>query len=177
MSDTLEFFIPGMPAPGGSKTAFVPRRKDGSLVMRKGTNSPVVNVTDAGGKANKEWRKVCAGYARRFMMGSPPFPCALKVEFIFFLRRPNDHFVGGNRERWTLKADAPAYHIGPPDALKYARSTEDALTRIVWNDDSQNIRICSEKRYAGKEDQTGCIVRLVLFPTLKAQSAQQTLPI
>lgn len=177
MSDVLEFFIPGIPAPGGSKTAFVAKRRDGSIVMRPGTNQPIVNVTDAGGKANKEWRKVVSWWGKKFMMGSKPFPCAMKVEFLFFLRRPNDHFIGGNRERGTLKPDAPAYHVSPPDALKFARSTEDALTRILWLDDAQNVRISSEKRFAGPNDQTGCIVRLELLTACNPRSAQQILPI
>lgn len=175
MSDALEFFIPGMPAPGGSKTAFVPKRKDGSIVMRKGTNNPVVNVTDAGGKANAEWKKVCRAYGRKFMMQSKPFECAIKVEFIFFLRRPNDHFTAGNRERGILKPDAPVYHITKPDALKYARATEDGLTGAVWKDDAQNVRICSEKKFAGPNDQTGCFVRLVILAPVRPPPAQATL--
>lgn len=163
MSDTLEFFVPGTPAPGGSKKAWVPRRKDGSMIYRAGTKSPVVNVTDAGGKANKEWRKVVAAYGRKFMLSSPPFECALKVEFIFFLRRPNDHFTGNNRERGILKPDAPVFHAHKPDALKFARSTEDALTGVIWRDDSQTVRIASEKRFAGQNRETGCIVRIEIL--------------
>lgn len=175
LNPVLTFFIPGVPAPGGSKSAFVAKRRDGSLVMRKGTNIPVVNVTDAGGKANKVWKTVCSSYGRKFMMSTRPFECALKVEFIFFLRRPNDHFVGSNRERGILKPDAPAYHISQPDAAKYARSTEDGLTGVVWKDDAQNVRVCSEKKYAGPNDQTGCSVRLVILAPIKREPAQKTL--
>ena len=179
MNEPLEFFIPGTPAPGGSKTVFPIWKRDGTLLTKilNGRVWPIFNVTDDAGAGNKEWKKVCAGYARKFMIGTRPFTCALTVDFIFFLRRPNDHFIAGNRERGTLKPTAPPWHTGKPDALKFARPTEDALTGIVWADDSQTVRVSSEKRYCGANDQTGCIVRLVVLSTDQPQSpaVQKTL--
>lgn len=166
----LGFFVPGVPAPGGSKSAFVAMRRDGSIVMRPGTKIPVVNVTDSAGKGNKEWRAAVAWNGRKFMMRTPPFPCAMRVEFIFFLRRPNDHFTAGNRERGILRPDAPPYHIQKPDALKFARSTEDALTGIVWRDDAQTVHISAEKRWADNGQQTGCIIKL--FPLAIAKGPE-----
>lgn len=161
MIPSLLFFVPGSPAPGGSKTAFVARRGDGSIVMRPGTNQPVVNMSDAGGKANKEWRKAVAAYGRVAMAGRKPEPGPCKVEFIFFLARPKStHFRSGKFSD-QLREDAPVYHTKAPDALKYARSTEDALTGIVWNDDSQTVRLCAEKRWCNADDKPGCSIRVV----------------
>jgi len=172
---TWEFFIEGTPAPGGSKSAFVLMdKRTGKPRCRPGTNYPIVNVTDDAGKANKEWRKVVAWTALKFMMSSRAFPkeVGFKVEYIFFLRRPNDHYTGSNRERGILKPDAPPWHLQKPDALKFARSTEDALTGIVWADDSQTVRICSEKRWAENGQKAGCTVRII---PLTIEAPQQSL--
>jgi Holliday junction resolvase RusA-like endonuclease len=157
----LTFFCEGTPAPGGSKTAFALRRGDGSLVLRPG-GSPVINVTDAGGAANKTWKKVVAWAGRDFMGSARPFEGALKVEFVFFLRRPKAHYRTGQFAH-LLRDDAPRYHTQKPDALKFCRSTEDGLTGICWVDDSQTVRVCSEKRWANAEEKAGCAVRIVVL--------------
>lgn len=158
----FSFFVEGSPAPGGSKTAFVARRGDGSIVMRPGTNVPVINMSDAGGKANKEWRKIVTLTGKAFMAGARPFDCPFKVEFVFFIRRPRSHYRTGKFAH-LLRDDAPMYHTQAPDALKYARSTEDALTDVIWKDDSQTVRLCSEKRWASDAEKEGCAVRIVFL--------------
>lgn len=157
----FSFFIVGKPAPGGSKTAFALRRKGGGLVLRPG-GAPVINITDAGGEANKKWKAAVTIQGRGFMKGARPFNEALKVEFIFFLKRPGTHYRTGKFSH-MLRDDAPPWHVTKPDALKYARSTEDALTGVLWQDDSANVRICSEKRYMAPGDKEGCAVRFVLL--------------
>lgn len=159
----LELWIEGTPAPGGSKNAFVARKADGSFVMRPGTNQPVINMTDAG-KLNKIWRKTVAVDARsqcvrnRWMVKTGPIKCV----FNFWMRRPNDHFIGNNRDR-GLKPDAPKFHIVKPDVLKLCRSTEDALTGIVWKDDSQVVVQTGTKQYCSPGERTGCRVRITLL--------------
>lgn len=155
----LEFFIVGNPAPGGSKSAFALRRRDGSIVTRAG-GAPVINVTDAGGNANKLWKKAAAIQARAFMQGQPPLAGPLEVRFVFFLRRPQRHYRTG-RHSDILRDDAPAWHVTKPDALKFARSTEDALTGVIWVDDAQNVGLTTEKRYA--TDRVGCQVYVVIL--------------
>lgn len=155
----FSFFVQGRPAPGGSKNAF-PIRKGGELLMRNGR--PAIAMVDAGGKANKLWKDAVKWQGKSFMRGATPFVCALKVEFVFFLSRPAAHFRTGKFST-ILRDDAPQFHIQKPDALKYARSTEDALTSVVWTDDCQTVRICSEKRWCGLGDKEGCAVRIVLL--------------
>lgn len=163
----LSFFAIGTPAPGGSKNAFVPRRKDGSYVTRP-NGSLMVNVTDAGGEANKIWKNAVKIQARSFMRGAAPFDCALKVEFIFFLRRPQCHYRSGKLSH-MLRDDAPQYHVQKPDALKYARGTEDACSGVIWKDDCQTFRVCSEKRWARSDEKTGCAIRIVVIESLAAE--------
>lgn len=153
----FSFFIEGTPAPGGSKNAFVARRGDGSFVTRP-DGSPVVNVSDAGGKALKTWRKVVAWAAKSMMMGSKPYEGPIQISFVFYMRRPLSHF-GTGRNAATLKPDAPKYHAHAPDALKLTRGTEDSLTGVIWKDDGQNVVVRSEKRYCAPGEKPGCAVR------------------
>lgn len=160
----FSFFIQGKPAPGGSKTVFPLWRGNGQLVteVRKGRVWPILRVVDDAGEGNKIWKAAVTIQARSFMRGAKPFDEPMKVEFVFYLKRPKLHFRTGKFAH-MLKEDAPAYHITRPDALKFARSTEDALTGVLWGDDSANVRICSEKRYMGTGDKEGCAVRFVLL--------------
>ena len=148
----------GTPAPGGSKNAFVPKRKDGSFVMRPG-GSLMVNVTDAGGKANKEWKKAVAIQARAFMRSSPPHEGPIEVELAHCIKRPKNHFRTG-KFSGVLSESAPRYHTQKPDALKFARATEDALTGIIWVDDCQNVKLTTVKRWCYPGEQPGCIVSI-----------------
>lgn len=160
MTEPIRFFVAGNPAPGGSKTAFVARRKGGEIVMRPGTNVPIINMSDAGGGRTKVWRKAVAWEGRRVMMTEKIIEGACKVEFIFFLKRPQNHFRSG-KFAGIPKENAPLHHTQKPDCLKFSRSTEDALTGIVWRDDAQTIRICSEKRWCGPEDTPGCAITVI----------------
>lgn len=141
--ETFEIRVSGHPEPGGSKRAFMPKnRRTGRPLLSKRTGQPFINVTDDNPKA-KEWKEA-VGYAAemamrgRMLLGGP-----LAVEVIFFLRRPEDHY----RANGQLKDDAPEYPTPKPDATKLWRSTEDALTKIVWRDDAQIVDQTVKKRY------------------------------
>lgn len=133
----LEVTIPGIAKPGGSKRAFAFKRADGSLGSR---------VTDDC-KKNKDWRAVCALVAKQAMEGPPvtkPTPLALHV--VFTMQRPRSHY-GSGRNAGTLKPDAPKVHTVKPDATKLLRALEDAMTGIVWEDDSQIVNQSVRKIY------------------------------
>lgn len=139
----ISFFVPGLPRPGGSKRAFVLRRRDGTIVTRPG-GSPVVNITEDA-KCNKEWRNAVGWYARKEMTGTPTAgPIELIVQFV--LPRPKGHF-GSGRNAGMVKASSPAYPTGKPDCTKLLRSTEDALKNILWLDDSQVVKQVVTKVY------------------------------
>lgn len=163
-AQVLSFFCLGTPAPGGSKNFFPTWTKDGRCVTKwkGGREWPVIRVVDAGGAANVQWKKDVANQARSFMRGQKPFEGALKVELLFFLRRPRTHYRTGKFAA-LLKGDAPVHHTQMPDALKLGRSTEDALTGVLWIDDAQNVRICPEKRWANPGEPIGCRVTLVVL--------------
>jgi Holliday junction resolvase RusA-like endonuclease len=153
----LDFFVEGHPVPGGSKSAFAARRKDGSLVFRKGTNIPVVNMVDSG-KGNKEWRRTVGWEAKRFMaFKSLLAGCPLRWIFNFWLKRPQNEF----RANGELKDWAKRHHLSSPDVLKLCRSTEDALTGIVWHDDAQVVCGSFSKQYCGQGEKEGVRIRIL----------------
>lgn len=116
-----EFFVPGIPAPGGSKKGFV-NPKTGCVVI----------VDDA--KRNKDWRATVALFAsQRF---HEPLTCPVSVEVMFYMPRPKGHL----RKDGSVRPSAPQYPTVKPDATKLWRSTEDALKGIAWRDDSQVVQ-------------------------------------
>lgn len=129
----ISFFIKGEPRPGGSKFGQTIARKDGSLVMNA-RGKPLVVTRESQGKTNAQWKKCCAFDGKKAMGFSSPIETPLMLVVTFVMPRPNHHFVSGKRER-GLRADAPVFCAKAPDATKLLRSTEDALTGIVWRDD------------------------------------------
>lgn len=117
-SDPFTITIEGIPAPGGSKNAY----------HNKHTGR--IAVVDAG-KGNTAWKQLVAVEARRQRGGRPVLMGAVECHMTFWLPRPKSHF----RKDGTLKPTAPQRHKQAPDALKLARSTEDALKGVVWHDD------------------------------------------
>lgn len=131
MADVISFFVAGLAAPGGSKKAFVTR-----------TGRAVI-VDDA--KGNRGWKQRVALAAADAFAG-PPLDGPVAARFEFFVPRPRGHY-GTGRNAARLKPSAPAYPTGKPDVLKLARSTEDALTGVLWRDDSANVRLQLSKDY------------------------------
>lgn len=157
----MKFLIVGSPAPGGSKQVFPIWYGDGTckLVWKGSRQWPLFRVVDDAGARNKRWKAVVACQAKAWMRGAPPFKCPLEVSFTFWLPRPKYHFRTGKFSH-ELKEDAPVHHIVKPDALKFARSTEDAMTGIVWEDDAQNVTISSCKRYMIPGENEGVTVAI-----------------
>jgi len=135
---TLEFFVPGLPKPAGSKKGFaIPNKK------RPGKHRVI--ITDAAGAPGKAWRADCKSYARDAYDG-PPLTGAILAEFLFTLPRPKSHF-GSGKNSGKLKASAPIAHTIRPDITKLTRAVEDALSGIIWRDDAQIIRQAGLKEY------------------------------
>jgi Holliday junction resolvase RusA-like endonuclease len=140
----IRFFVPGIPAPGGSKRFVGIGRKTGRAIL-----------IDAAGEKNKNWRAAVAQVGARFF--TAPLHGPLCVGFVFFMPRPKGHF-GTGKKAGVLKPGAPAWHTTKPDLLKLMRSTEDALTGIAWVDDSQTCVMDRPIKQYG--DQPGCLVTI-----------------
>ena len=124
----MEFFVPGVPAPGGSK-----RHIGGGRI-----------VEDC--KRTKGWR-ACVALAA-MQAGWRPLEGPLSMSVVFWMPRPKGHY----RKDGTLKPSAPAYPTTKPDTTKLMRSTEDALKGICWRDDAQVVEQSASKMYVGPRD-------------------------
>ena len=121
MNHSITFRVFGMPRPGGSKSAFY---------IKKLKRAVVVDAS----KHLKTWKREVKE-AARLVAPAWPLEVPLTVNATFYMPRPKSHFYSGKRAG-ILREDAPDKHIKRPDALKLMRGTEDAMTGIIYVDDS-----------------------------------------
>jgi len=124
--DSVSFFVPGTPAPQGSKTAFVVGRR--------------AVVTDQNAKTLKPWRALVATHAD---MGLT-FDCPVEVLLVFFMKRPQ-------RPRWStpaVKPDIDKLARAALDGLKDggliaddARVTELRVSKRYADDDAVGMSV------------------------------------
>ncbi len=132
----INFVALGLPSPGGSKSAFRNPRT-GRIV-----------VVDAGGKKTRTWRNTVAHAARAAMRGGELMQPPLCLVIEFRMPRPKSHF----KSNGEIKVDAPWFPIVRPDLTKLLRSTEDAMTGIVYHDDAQIVEQNIHRTYSDDED-------------------------
>lgn len=118
----------GLPAPQGSKKAF------------RNQHTGRIQMTESSAKV-KPWRADVKASALEVVAGLPgwtPLDGPLIASMIFTFARPRGHFgTGRNADR--LKPSAPPRPHTKPDLSKLIRSTEDALTGLVWADDARVV--------------------------------------
>lgn len=148
MIPPIGFFVAGIPAPGGSKRAFA--------IKKGGVYTGRTVVFDDAGKRNKDWRQSVVVFANEVrpveLLRGP-----LRVNFNFVMPRPKYHFHTSKAKLGQLREDAPSYHTSKPDMTKLMRSTEDALTGIIWADDGQIVEGMQTKFYG---DRPGCHIEI-----------------
>lgn len=140
----LQVMVGGKPEPQGSVKAFVPTLKSGQPVRRP-DGGIVVNLT-SDNPALKAWRETVAAAARETGC-EPREDIGVRVDVTFFLKRPEAH-VGTGRNAGVVKDSAPAFPLVRPDVDKLLRAILDALTDVVFKDDSQVVELVGRKRYA-----------------------------
>ena len=145
-------FIPGKPVTQGSK---------------KGVYNPKAKrvwVKDQNSEDLGNWRNRIASEVRSFMknhnIDGLPKPEPVKLALRFSFMRPKGHF-GTGKNTGNLKPSAPSYFTKAPDLAKLARAVEDAMTGIVYQDDSQICREELSKHYT--EDFTLEGVEITVF--------------
>ena len=139
-SPIASFFVPGIPQPGGSKRGFV-NPKTGRIVI----------LEDA--KGNKDWRISVVAAALEAYTGDP-VGGSLELGVEFRMPRPKGHY-GTGRNAGQIRSSAPVFPTTRPDLTKLWRSTEDALTGILWRDDAQII--CQHVRKVFSKQTGACI--------------------
>lgn len=121
----LKFFVPGIAKPAGSKRAF----------MRPGMRFPVV-IDDCAD--SKNWKNQVRLFASQVLpAGFSLIEGPVRVVFTFYRQRPKGHF--NSKGELNTAGNRLPYPLSKPDVLKLSRAVEDALTGVVWGDDSQIV--------------------------------------
>lgn len=142
----LEFFVAGIPVPKGSAKSF----------WNKNANK-IVTMQDNREK-QRPWASAISYAAQQ--AGCRPVAGPVAVALWFNFPRPQSHF-GTGKKRNVLKASAPSDHITKPDLDKLTRCVLDALTGIVYRDDSQVSQFLSiGKYYAGLGEAPGARIAI-----------------
>ena len=81
----------------------------------------------------------------------------MSVSVVFRFKRP-----AGQIGKKGLKPSAPAHNTSGRhgDLSKLVRSTEDALTGVVYDDDRQIVTLAASKRYCTTDEPQGAIITI-----------------
>ena len=130
----VSFTVSGAAKPKGSMRAFVP----------KGWTRPVLTSSSTSVKAWEQTiRAVAQGYAESYTTG------AVRVRLCFALPRPQ-----------RLSRQASRLHTKRPDVDKLARAALDALTGVLWKDDSQVCSLIALKAYARPDEAPHVVIQV-----------------
>ncbi|MGV3071501.1 RusA family crossover junction endodeoxyribonuclease [Corynebacterium phoceense] len=128
----LVFFVPGKPLPQGSKKYLGTNQRTGRAVLRESSTGVYA------------WRDKI-GYTARFNMRRIPLATGpVQLGFEFVMPRTK-----------AMRHNTPPPMTQKPDLDKLARAVFDALTGIIYKDDSQVTDLAMLKRRAEHGEQTG----------------------
>ncbi len=128
----ITFIVPGEAAPQGSKRAV--RSRSGRILLLESSAKV------------KPYRAVFALAARQAWT-EPPATGTVAVELLFRFVRPASHYTA----KGALKATAPAAPRRP-DLDKACRAALDAMTGVVYADDSQVAILSACKEYGDRAE-------------------------
>lgn len=137
-----EFFVPGEAKTAGSKKAF----------MNPKTHKIIVTHDNP---KTKTWMDS----VKWFAMKNFGRPCLLlgpiELIFVFYRDRPQGHFGSGKNAGVLKSSFVNAMPVSKPDSLKLGRAVEDALTGIIYKDDSQVCHHDIRKVYCSGNEKPG----------------------
>lgn len=148
----ISFTVYGVPQTAGSKRAFVIPRKGVTVTSARDCRAIVTDDNDKG----KPWRADIQQAAIAAMNGRSPLTGPIVLNVRFFFPRPKAHFGSGKNAN-VLKLSSPKQHTVKPDRTKCLRFLEDALTHVVWRDDSQVIGGWVYKLYCDSANPHPCV--------------------
>jgi Holliday junction resolvase RusA-like endonuclease len=131
-----------VPVPKGSAKAFVVKGR--------------AIVTQDNREKQKPWASDISYTAAQLTGNTKPSPEGIAITMQFYMPRPKSHL----RVNGELTSRAPIHHISKPDLDKLVRCVLDALTGVVWNDDSQVVKIDAYKGYESPIIGTGVKIRI-----------------
>ncbi len=138
----ITFEVVGQPATQGSKVEQVIRGRGGNPIIKNGRALTTIREDNP---RLAQWRQEVAHAARQVYDG-PLILGPVSLWLAFVRPRPKGHF-GTGRNAAKRKPLAPEYPTTKPDLSKLTRAVEDALTKVVWYDDSQVVELHVTKRY------------------------------
>jgi crossover junction endodeoxyribonuclease RusA len=144
----ITFTVIGHAQPQGSTKAFMPN----------GARYPVVTSDNPN---LKQWRQLVAHCAQQQAAGGP-MSGGVRVVLDFALQRPKS------------LPKRTSQHLKKPDIDKLARAVLDALTGILYHDDSEVVRLDVTKRYAAPIETPS--VRITVMCAERAPLAHASAP-
>ena len=138
----INFFVPGVPATAGSKTGFYNKKLKRVLMV-------------PANKKQKPWMAQVRAVAVENYSG-PVLTGPITLQLSFSFLRPKSHYGTGKNDN-KVKDNSPDHHIIKPDLTKLTRAVEDALTGVIWRDDSQIVGQSTGKAY---DDFTGVYITI-----------------
>jgi len=164
----VEFFVPGIVRTAGSKTVSILWKCQGcgkrTRKIPEAPRCPECNRVSIAcevcgsrdiiptplyrpaGKYTKPWMDKVRSHAIKAYPRGIIHTGPIGVFIGFCMKRPKSHF-GTGKNADILKDSAPEKPKSKPDLSKCVRAIEDALTGIVWKDDSQVVYILAGKHY------------------------------
>ena len=137
----IHFEVAGIPAPQGSKKAFVNPRTNRAIIV------------DDNSKPLRSWRQDVIEAAKKARGNRPPLDVALSLHVTFNMPRPKGHY--GTK---GLRPSAPSRVTTKPDLDKLLRALLDAITISgIWQDDGRVAVVVASKVYS---DLPGCEVTI-----------------
>lgn len=133
----LHFFVPGIAKTSGSKRAFVNPK----------TGKPIVTADNP---KQKGWQDGVKWAAMQTFNRQVPWAGPICLTMTFVRLRPKGHFGSGRNEGVLKDWARELTPTRKPDCLKLGRAVEDAMTGIIYKDDSQVIEIHVRKMYGDK---------------------------
>lgn len=153
---SLHFSVLGLPVPQGSKRVVRGRLIDANhgslrpyraLVASEGAAALARRLYGPSGPTGVVGVKELLSGGDPGLATPAPTREAVAVALRFGLPRPKGHWgTGRNADR--LKPSAPAWPATKPDVDKLERAVLDALTGVLWADDSQVVVLSADKVYA-----------------------------
>jgi len=141
----VSFIVHGQPKPYGSKVGF----RTGKVCHNCRKRSGFISIVNQDDKKLKAWQTAVKMAAKKAWGEKIAIDyTALVVDITFHFKRPLAHFIGGKTGR--LRTGAPRWKIDPPDTDKLIRATWDAMTGIIYRDDSILIPGYCPKLYASE---------------------------
>lgn len=178
MFEPISFIVEGRAVTQGSKNPLVPKYGDGTFVLRHKKSCPgsyskeqgrafakagcgcpaMVNTIDDNEAELQPWREA-VGWAARIAYKGEKLDCLMVMSLVFVKPRPKSHY-GTGRNAEVLKDSAPAQPGVKPDTGKLARAVEDALTGVLYTDDSLLVDTFHSKRYCHRWEPERVLVSL-----------------